>query len=152
MNVIDKQQCNSAIPRTTPTERFDLHDNGTATDRRTGLTWRRCAEGQTWKDGRCVGDAASFSWDEATRRFGQPDPVGWRLPELKELASIVELACSYPAINLTAFPDTPSTWFWSASPFASNSARAWAQVFDYGGGTCRDRNNPGQVRLVRAGQ
>ena len=31
--------CDDALPRTSPTARFQDHGNGTVTDRGTGLTW-----------------------------------------------------------------------------------------------------------------
>lgn len=39
--------CDDALPRTSPTARFQDHGNGTVTDRGTGLTWMRCQLGQT---------------------------------------------------------------------------------------------------------
>lgn len=145
------QQCIPNVPRTTPTARFALHADGTATDRRTGLTWRRCAEGQRWQGGRCTGDAMIVTWDDAMARFGRADTAGWRLPSLKELASIAELACRDPAINPEVFPDTPmEDLFWSASTDASSSARAWTLYFR--AGFIHAWTKVGRVRLVRAGQ
>lgn len=40
----------------------------------------------------------------------------WRLPNSKELASLVEYACFAPAISVEAFPDTPSASFWTNTP------------------------------------
>jgi hypothetical protein len=149
---VGTQQCNAAIARTAPAERFDLHGDGTAADRRTGLVWQRCAVGQTWRGGRCDGEPKTFDWNEAKRRFGQPDSAGWRLPGLKELASIAELACWAPAIDLKVFPDTQSAGFWSASSVASGSAYAWGLNFYDGYDFWYGRGYAFQVRLVRAGQ
>ncbi len=146
------QQCNGRVARTTPTGRFVLHADGTATDRRTGLQWRRCAEGQRWAGGTCRGEPATYTWDEAVRRFGKPDAQGWRLPGLKELASIVELACWNPAINLQVFPNTPASDFWSASLDASVSFNAWFLNFNLGDDNRSFRYYALHVRLVRAGQ
>ena len=147
------QQCNDRVARTTPTSRFILHADGTATDRRTGLQWRRCAEGQRWDGRTCRGKAAGYTWNEAVRRFGKPDAAGWRLPSLKELASIAELACWGPAINLEVFPNTPASAFWSASPLASDSGYdAWNLSFNFGNFNWNSCYLAEQVRLVRAGQ
>jgi hypothetical protein len=147
-----EQQCNPAVPRSTPTERFVLPAQGTATDRQTGLTWQRCAVGQSLKAGRCLGEAATFSFDDALERFGEADQDGWRLPWIKELASIAELACWGPAINLEVFPDTASAGFWSASADASDSANAWNLNFNNGNDNWNKRGSALRVRLVRAGE
>jgi hypothetical protein len=147
-----EQQCNPAVPRSTPTERFVLHAQGAATDRQTGLTWQRCALGQRLKAGRCLGEAATFTFDDALERFSDADQDGWRLPWIKELASIAELACWGPAINLEVFPDTASAGFWSASADASDSAGAWGLDFYDGDDNWNGRGSALRVRLVRAGQ
>jgi hypothetical protein len=147
-----EQNCNQAVPRTTPTARFELHADGTATDRRTGLTWQRCAVGQRFEGNRCRGDAETFTFDQAKKRFGDADGDGWRLPWLKELASIAELGCWDPAINLEVFPDTDAAGFWSASARASDPAYAWNLSFNAGDDYWNERERAFQVRLVRAGQ
>ncbi|MBK5940572.1 DUF1566 domain-containing protein [Halochromatium roseum] len=78
----------------------------------------------------------------------------WRLPNKNELASLVEQRCYDPAINERYFPNTPLRWFWSSSPYATQSGFPWTVSFfdnDY------VSNSPGstyllKVRLVRAGQ
>lgn len=39
----------------------------------------------------------------------------WRLPSIKELQTIVDETRTSPAIDTTAFPDTPAEEFWSSS-------------------------------------
>jgi hypothetical protein len=48
--------CDDALPRTSPTARFQDHGNGTVTDRGTGLIWMRCQLGQTWRNQSCEGE------------------------------------------------------------------------------------------------
>lgn len=126
------------------------------TDQATGLQWQRCAEGQSWSGGTCTGTATGHTWQvalqlaEAASYAGQSD---WRLPNIKELASIVEQACYSPAIDLAVFPGTPSSYFWSSSPFANNTAYAWIVYFAYGYDGDNDlKAYAYQVRLVRGGQ
>ncbi|MGC2460716.1 MAG: DUF1566 domain-containing protein, partial [Steroidobacteraceae bacterium] len=39
----------------------------------------------------------------------------WRMPHIPELAKIVEHQCANRRVNLTLFPDTPATYFWTAT-------------------------------------
>jgi hypothetical protein len=57
-----------------------------------------------------------------------------------------------PAIAQSVFPNTPSLWFWSGSPYASNSNYAWNVGFNYGYDYNYDRYYFRYVRLVRGGQ
>jgi hypothetical protein len=59
--------------------------------------------------------------------------TGWRLPTIKELQSIVDLSqTAAPYIDPTAFPSTPSNYFWSSSPLAGSSSDAWNVSFGNG--------------------
>lgn len=55
------QTCNSNIPESTPTSRFTDNGNGTVTDTKTGIMWKRCAEGQIWTGSTCSGTAAGYT-------------------------------------------------------------------------------------------
>lgn len=55
----------------------------------------------------------------------------WRLPNLKELLSIVDLSKFNPAIDTTYF-NVNTSRFWSSTPVASSTSRAWLWSF-YGG-------------------
>ncbi|HLF96515.1 MAG TPA: DUF1566 domain-containing protein [Methylococcaceae bacterium] len=149
------QTCISSIAATTPSARFTDHGDGTVTDGRTGLMWERCVLGQTWSGGTCTGSYATFTWSQAlgaaeSRAFaGHSD---WRLPNIKELASIVEMKCYSPASNLAVFPNTPSNAFWSASPVAGDSFYAWGVYFGSGYDNTGGQDNAMGVRVVRGGQ
>lgn len=157
-----QQNCPAGYPLTTPDSDFADVGNGTVRHVPTGLIWKRCAEGQTWNGSTCTGTAEAYTWEQAFQRTaavnagsqgwnaGQSD---WRLPNQKELRSIVERGCANPSINLTQFPATPVSYFWSGSPFAGLSDNAWSVYFFYGSdGFAYSRGDAGQVRLVRAGQ
>jgi hypothetical protein len=97
------------------------------TDTATGLTWKRCSEGQSWDGATCAGSAMYHTWQQALQVADTASYAGqsdWRLPNAKELASIVEQACYSPAIDEAVFPATPSSYYWSSSPGASNAGRA----------------------------
>ncbi|MFA7241626.1 MAG: DUF1566 domain-containing protein [Sulfuricellaceae bacterium] len=137
---------------TTPTADFTDNGDGTATHNTTGLMWKRCSEGQTWNGGSCTGTAATYTWAQAvalTSTFvGKSD---WRLPTVRELQSIAEMEAFNPAINGTIFPNTPASYFWSASSYAGGSDSAWVVYFDYGNGS-PNKTYSYYVRLVRGGQ
>lgn len=152
---------------------FMNNADGTVTDTRTNLTWQRCSVGQRWTGSSCDGEATEFTWAEAMRLGSS----GWRLPTVDELATLVvcssgsrlpsarpggrlvaETAGSCqgnytrPTIDLRVFPNTPVTSFWSSSPYAGNSHRAWLVYFYDGGANYLNMNGNRRVRLVRAGQ
>ncbi|RVU84754.1 DUF1566 domain-containing protein [Leucothrix sargassi] len=109
---IAAQVCNENMEQLTPNARFTLSGEE-ATDKVTGLTWKRCMEGQTWNDGTssCDGSPVAKNWLETL----QSVPEGWRLPNIKELTSIVEYGCGNPSINLNVFPTTTVSSFWSST-------------------------------------
>ena len=152
---------NTAITPTTPTADFDIHADGTVTHKPTGLMWMRCSLGQTW-DGNtssCTGSTSPHTWQGALQAAealnageGFAGHRDWRLPDIKELKSIVEERCYGPAIHGSVFPGTPSSWFWSSSPNADGSDYAWDLRFSNGSVYLGGKGVNGQARLVRGGQ
>jgi Protein of unknown function (DUF1566) len=130
-------------------------DGQAVTDAKTGLIWRRCAEGMTASGGTCTGTASTFTHEAAlTRASTQATATGmaWRLSNVKELSSIADKSRINPAIDTVAFPATPASLFWSSSPYVGNASYAW-YVYFYDGYVYGDvRVSSGYVRLVRAGQ
>ena len=143
--------CVAGTIETTPSSDFTLLEGGTVVRHdTTGLEWRRCPEGMTWSGGSCTGTASTMTWQAALQHA---DGVsGWRLPNVKELRSIVERCRINPAINQQVFPDTPSSDFWSSSPYASSTNIAWRVNFYDGDVHWDSKNLNFGVRLVRAGQ
>ena len=130
-------------------------DDQEVTDTKTGLVWRRCAEGMTASSGTCTGTASTFTHESAlTRASTQATATGvaWRLPNVKELSSIADKSRINPAIDTAAFPATPANWFWSSSPYVGSAGGAWSVVFYDGFVYSNVRDGTYYVRLVRAGQ
>jgi hypothetical protein len=155
------QTCQTAsIPATTPSSQFLNNGDGTVTDNRTGLTWKRCSEGQIRLD--CTGGAAvQYTWPDALARAKEVNDSGgfaghadWRVPNIKELRSLVERQCVLPAINAQVFPGTPVNSFWSSSPYAGSGSgnSAWSVDFFDGGDAALLKSSAFFVRLVRGGQ
>jgi hypothetical protein len=142
-------------------------DGQEVTDRQTSLIWRRCAEGMNWNGSTCAGVASAFTHEAALQRAAaqaSSTGIAWRLPNVKELASIADKSLSNPAIDPTAFPATPATlvnWFWSASaaavdgsPYAApcglyGIACAWYVDFNNFNANGGPRSVSGYARLVR---
>lgn len=150
------------IPPSNPDSIYTDHGDGTVTDTRTGLMWKRCSEGQSWSGTGCLNSAKTYIWKSALEEaeastFANHDD--WRLPNLKELRSLVE-ECRYsPAINDVLFPGTSSSNFWSGSPhtghggYAPYSRSAWSVHFNHGFADYDGNRSEGyHVRLVRGGQ
>ena len=154
--VMAEQTCNYHIVfATAPLSRFVDNGNGTVTDIPSGLQWKRCSEGQTWISGTCTGSASKHTWQQALQLADTAiyaSKADWRLPNIKELASIVEQACYTPAIDLAVFPNTPSEEYWSSTPQASDAKYAWHFDFYHGDdGSLYSKSTPYHVRLVRGG-
>jgi len=71
-----------------------------------------------------------------------------------ELVSLVNYATSNPAIDNTAFPNTPASYFWSSTVYAPDPASVRYVSFLEGGTNAFNsaRSSNYHVRLVRSGQ
>lgn len=154
---VQAQTCNADITATAPDSRYTDNGDGTVTDTTTGLMWKQCPEGLSGAD--CAtGGGVTYTWQGALEQAvtvnsgGFAGQTDWRLPNLKELASLVETKCYSSAINATLFPNTPSLGFWSASPYADGADRAWFVNFDSGLDFALYKYDVYYVRLVRGGQ
>ena len=139
-----------ATPRYTPSA-----DGQEISDSKTGLVWRRCAEGMDWKGTTCVNTAvfSNFFGAEARAKTAATSGKPWRLPTLKELSGIVavrEAGEGQAAIDPVAFPATPAARFWSSSSVGKGYFMYVA--FTEGSAGEGERNSPGAVRLVREGK
>ena len=146
------QTCLSDSIKTAPDDNFVNNNDGTITDITTGLMWMTCSVGQTWSDGACSGDASELSWQQALQfahgyQFANFD--GWRVPNVKELASITEMECVRPAINESFFPSTLSDDYWTSTPSSVDPERAWVVAFFNSSNSLKDKNLFVFTRLVR---
>lgn len=140
----------AVCPSLATATRFTLN-GAVVTDKVTGLLWARCSLGQTWTGSICTGVASTFTHEQALQ-YAQVQS-GWRLPNVKELSSLVDRGCLSLAIDPVAFPGTPPASYWSSSPDAADSTIAWSVAFDTGGvENYNGRSFNLHVRLVRTSQ
>ncbi|MFP8779683.1 DUF1566 domain-containing protein [Hydrogenophaga sp. RWCD_12] len=123
--------------------------NNVVNDSWTGLQWRRCEEGRVWDGTTCDGAATGFSHEQAlAHATTQP---GWRVPNVKETESLMELSRSSGArINATAFPGALAFYMWTSTPYVAGGDMAYAAAFNLGLVLVMDRvPNSLNLRLVR---
>lgn len=147
------QICQNTIVASAPDTRYQVvagSQGAEVLDLSTNLIWQRCSVGQQWTGTQCSGQAQALTWADALKQVGQPNSV-WRVPNIRELHSLIEDACYDSSINPTFFPDTPAQYYWSSSPSTTNQQTAWSVDFNTGvSGTPRPRSSLYFVRLVRS--
>lgn len=148
------QTCYDTLTSTTPTANFTIVTNGMTQDTKTGLMWTRCSYGQTWDSANstCTGAPVSITWQDAlqlstTVTYG--GHTDWRLPNVKELATIVEQSCVDPAINLTIFPATSPENYWTGTTVNDELTWAWGLAFYNGRNNNKEKLLDLHVRFVR---
>jgi len=130
-------------------------DASNAKDIVTNLIWNRCVYGQRWKaeTKQCIGSPILLTWEEALREAQDysltSGTTGWRLPNIKELNSIIDLQCINPPYDIGTFPDTFASenhGLWTSSPHVDNPAingllpRTNAWYIDLGAGILNYRD------------
>lgn len=89
-----------------------------------------------------------MTWDEAME-YAKKQDIGWRLPTIQELFSIVDYEQHNPAINKGIFSGTNSSGYWSSTTLARNTSFAWYVVFYSGYVNSDYKTGKYYVRLVR---
>lgn len=130
-------------------------------DKKSGLIWARCIEGQSWTGDTCVADDPNAVNPGPRVTFAQAQKLatsksaaeeGWRLPTKAELVSLREPNCHNPSMSLKVFPTKPA-WssggsFWTSTRegqgvsvvSAIGNSDAWSAT---------DDSKTNHVRLVR---
>lgn len=121
------------------------HLDGTITDTDTGLMWTQVP-------------SAPLNWNAAISHAENLTTAGysdWRLPNVKELQSLVDItlaistsaASALPCLQRTLFPAAPATAFWSSTPLRSGSSptQAWLVEFGINTASTPQRNAQGIV-------
>ena len=151
--------------------RYQIAGDGTVTDTETGLTWMQCSLGQSWSEGRCLGEAKLFSWTHALRAaegFEFAGHADWRLPTQPELLTLMYCSTgrrnavnaegyggscagdySKPTLLTAAFPDTPAGNFWTSTPHERYGYASWGVAFGSGATGVGTHTDYTHARLVR---
>lgn len=105
-------------------------------DTHTGLDWD-------------ASESANVNFAGATAHCAQKGP-GWRMPQVRELLSLIDDSHASPALDPTAFSGASSDWFWSSTDFATAAHQNWFVSFYDGQTNVSPRNtSTGRVRCVR---
>lgn len=152
-NSATAQVCQTTIKVSAPDTRYQIvagSQGAEVLDLYTNLIWQRCSVGQQWTGNTCEGTAQTYSWHDALKQSATQANPAWRVPNIRELQSLIEEACYDSSINPNIFPNTPAQVYWSSSPSVTKSGDAWSVDFDIGssrGGT--QKSGLFHMRLVR---
>ena len=114
-------------PAVAPPNQYTAVATGEVQDNYTGLVWQQGYSPATMTFAEAAPYCASLALNGHT----------WRLPSIRELATLVDEAQVAPAINRTMFPNTQygsrsNNWYWGSHASRSNAQAAWALNFDDG--------------------
>ena len=111
------------------TNRFTDLGDGTVLDTLTDLIWQRCNLSQTWSTTieSCQSFTKTRNWRDSllaiqnynANQFALGLPDNWRMPNIKELSSTINLSCVNYALDGEIFPSA-ETVYWSSTPNAAN--------------------------------
>ncbi len=150
-----------------PTPRFTDNGNGTVTDNLTGLVWTKDANMfglLKWYDGStypACEACATLNSGEHGLTDGSVEG-DWRLPNLRELQSLIHYGFFDPALPNTLgtgqwtegdpFTDVQSSYYWSSTTGAGYPSYAWSVYFVGGGVYYGGKGNGLYVWCVRGGK
>ena len=130
--------------------RFVDNGDGTVTDNCTGLMWQKGTADVNGDGQSTVRD--NVPWCDALaycENLSFADHDDWRLPNVRELQSIVDYGRVQPSID-PVFGALPS-FYWSSTSYADYPALAWLVVFGYGHVAVDSKVYVYPVRAVRTG-
>jgi hypothetical protein len=112
-----------------PKPRFTDNGNGTVTDNLTGLIWLKdanCFGEKTWDDALSASNTLASGMCNLT---DGSKPGEWRLPNIKELQSLLDFGQYNPALTL-GHPFiggiwTPGDRYWSSTTYSPHTGQAW---------------------------
>ena len=118
-------------------------------DNVTGLMWASDGDGAGCNFGNQTDWYSAIDWANNLVFAGYSD---WRLPNRRELESLVDAGRTNPAINPIYFPNTRADYYWSSTTLDNDYDTAWFVVFYAGGVISDDKTYSFYVRAVRGGE
>ena len=114
-------------PAVAPPNQYTVIASGEVMDNYTGLVWQQGNSSVTMTFAEAGSYCTSLGLNGHT----------WRLPSIRELATLVDEAQVAPSINRTMFPNTQygarsNDWYWASHLARGNTQAAWALNFDDG--------------------
>ena len=110
--------------------------------------------GLTWQDNSAIKET-KMTWQDAKsycRELSLGGYSDWRLPNIKELQSIVDISRYNPAIKKGFKYVTTSDYYWSSSVYVLDTKYAWIVYFENGYAFNDSKTNKNYVRCVRGRQ
>jgi len=89
-----------------------------------------------------------MKWNDAIefcKNLEEGNLTGWRLPTIQELISLI----NFTEINPASDRNLKSAFYWSSTPYAYYTARAWLVYFYNGSVNDSNKSNSYYVRAVR---
>ena len=135
-----------------PTPRFTDNGNGTVTDKLTGLIWMQDANilgKKTWTTALATANTLASGSGGLTDGSVAGD---WRLPNRKELESLVDCSTAEPALPPGhPFTNVQSLYYVSSSTNADSTTYSWGVVFSTGLVASGSKSTIYNVWCVRGG-
>jgi hypothetical protein len=122
---------------------FSDNEDGTVTHYHTSLVWQQVDDNvtRTWEN--------AISYCESLSLAGQTD---WRLPNIRELQTLLDYSHWSPAIDSSLFPGTNSSIYWSSTTHAEVTEGVWGIDFNDGYLSAYYKTGSYYVRCVRTEQ
>ncbi|MBI3795371.1 MAG: DUF1566 domain-containing protein [Deltaproteobacteria bacterium] len=110
-----------------------------------GVSWSADIDGSPW---------TIWEWLEQINAEGGTGYAGhhdWRIPNVRELQSIVDYELSNPAINPIFGPTNSLTPYWTSITYLPSPSEAWFVGFGHGSAWDSIKGSNMTVRAVRGG-
>jgi hypothetical protein len=145
-----------------PSPRFTDNTDGTVTDNLTGLIWLENANcpsaSRTWSN--ALSDVTQLNTDGTMNANdcgdtsnGGSHQTDWRLPNVRELQSLIDYGQSFMALpSTTPFSGVQAYYYWSSTTFEDHPDYAWLVSLDFGRVDDRVKTDIYYVWPVRGGQ
>lgn len=121
--------------------------NGVVTDSETNLNWQNDYTDNS-------GNVISASWSNALAYCEalDLDGIGWRLPNIKELTTIMDDTSTNSAKGYNILSELDPSNYWTSTTYNNTTTSAWIMAFDTGNHNTRDKDVSNNVICVRGGR